>query len=75
MPYICAQCRILWPCTNTIHNSSWSDKQWYPEAHDHSIACYVFDHAECPVPVICRCMCHREPLDEPSSVSVPPTNR
>jgi len=75
MPYFCAECRVLWPCLVVQHNDRWSSKLWYPEGHDHSIACFVFDHDECRVPQHCRCVCHRERLDEPSAFSVPPTNR
>ena len=75
MPYICAQCLVPWPCTNVHHNDEWSSKQWYPEGHPFSIPCFVFDHDECKVPLYCRCQCHRERLDKPSAISVPPSNR
>jgi len=75
MPYICIVCTKLWPCTVVAHNEIWSNKHWYPEGHHHTIACFVFDHEACTRPEHCACQCHREKLDEPASVSVPPTNR
>lgn len=75
MPYICAQCRVPWPCTNVRHNNEWSAKQWYPEGHNHSIACFVFDHDECTAPAFCYCQCHNSQLDDESPLTVPPSNR
>lgn len=75
MGYICAACFVPWPCTIANHNTRWADKQWYPEGHDHSIPCFVFDHELCAVPVVCACQCHKHQVDEESSHSFPPTNR
>lgn len=75
MSYICAQCRVPWPCKDARHNVEWSAKQWYPDDHGQSIACFLFDHEECLMPLTCACKCHKPSILEEPSISVPPSNR
>lgn len=75
MPYFCAQCRVFWPCTNVRHNTEWSSKLWYPDGHQHSLPCFLFDHAECEVPLYCKCQCHRESILDEQTSAAPPANR
>lgn len=69
MSYVCTICYTMWPCLRVEHNEIWSNRVWQPEGTLHSIPCWVMDHKECSVPVFCKCKCHANQLDEPSSIT------
>jgi hypothetical protein len=46
-----------------------------PDTSEVSIPCWVMDHDECSVPMLCKCTCHHDALDIEPPDSDPLSNR
>jgi len=53
----------------------WHNRIAYPEGSMESIACHVFDHEECTVPMFCKCVCHDPQLDLEPPITASHSNR
>ena len=69
MSYVCVYCHTFFPCAKDEHNWAHSSKVWMPRDAEVSIPCWVLDHSECELPMLCTCRCHDQRLDEPSSIT------
>jgi hypothetical protein len=68
---ICLYCHTAWPCEEPALHAEQHALAYMPDGEDESIACFVLDHDECTVPLLCGCHCHED--DELVALGKPPS--